>query len=576
MAILDQACSLTPHLTSTGRAALLAAVSLILIGAVATNWPILLLGEVVAVLLAALYLSRTSHLLAIEEGFVGVGVRDAAVGETRGGVAGQPSPVEVEVINLSGLPFHRLVLTPECEQGLEFDPPEIELAGVQPRTKATLTMNVQSAAAGRYVLHGFRLRSEGIAGLVAASDYVPTPLPLKFLPAVVAGRSALPSTTRDAIEVQVMGQHRRRHRGFGSDFRELRDHVVGDPFRNISWKATARTGKLMVREFEDEVVANAYVLLDISSTMRGGMPPRTKLAHTIELITELASLMARNQDQLGLITFDEVVYGHIRSGNARRQFKEMVDHLVGLTSIADPDLTELTDDEVLAQLVRYLMVQERLDFRRQSHHGAEYFGEEQYDVELLEYWLGRELPREQERIGDRCLTAGVVRSGDLSSIRRFCQLRGVNVPFRLEARFGAKEMGVVRALERFLEESKESNLLLLITDLCGLVQTSEIQSALRVVLSRKHRVVVAMPYTPEYLEEAPQLTSESGYDRAKALFEVFCLAERRERARIKRAITTLGIPVVPIGPGATLSPLLRVAASGARGQKRRGRARARG
>ena len=564
---------MTPHLTSTGRAALLAAVSLILIGAVATNWLILLLGEVIAVLLAAIYLSRTSHLLAIEEGFVGVGVRDAAVGETRGGVAGQPSAIEVEVINLSGLLFHRLVLTPECEQGLEFDPAEVELLGVQPRQKATLTMNVQSAAAGRYVLHGFRLRSEGVAGLVAASDYLPTPLPLKFLPAVAAGRTGLPSTTRDAIDVQVMGQHRRRQRGFGSDFRELRDHVVGDPFRNISWKATARTGKLMVREFEDEVVANAYVLLDISSTMRGGVPPRTKLAHSIELITELASLMARNQDQLGLITFDEVVYGHIRSGNARRQFKEMVDHLVGLTSIADPELTELTDDEVISQLVRYLMVQERLDFRRQQPHlGADFPGEEQYDVELLEYWLGRELPREHERIGDRCLTAGVLHSGDLSAIRRFCQLRGVNVPFRLEARFGAKEKGVVRALERFLEESKESNLLLLLTDLCGLVQTNEIQSALRVVLSRKHRVVVAMPYTPEYLEDEPQLASTAGYDRTKALFEVFCLAERRERARIKRAISTLGIPVVPIGPEATLGTLLRVAGSGGRSQ---GRTRAR-
>ena len=554
----------------------MAAVSLILIGAVATNWPILVLGEVLAVLLAAIYLGRTAHLLAVEEGFVGVGVRDAAVGETRGGVAGQPRPVEIEVINLSGLPFHRLVLTPEAELGLEFDPPEIDLTGIQPRQKATLTVNVQSSAAGRYVLHGFRLRSEGMAGLVAASDYLPTPLPLKFLPAVVAGRSGLPSTARDAIDTQVIGQHRRRRRGFGSDFRELRDHVVGDPFRNISWKATARTGKLMVREFEDEVVANAYVLLDVSSTMRGGVPPRTKLAHAIELTTEFASLLAKNQDQLGLITFDEVVYGHIRSGNARRQFKEVVDHLVGLGSIMDPDFTELTDDEVLAQLVRYLMVQERLDFRLQ-HPASEsdYLGAEQYDVELLEYWLGRELPREQERIGDRCLSAGVVRSGDLSAIRRFCQLRGVNVPFRLEARFGAKEMGVVRALERFLEESKESNLLILITDLCGLVQTGEIQSALKVVLSRKHRVVVAMPYTPEYLETELELSAEQGYERTKALFEVFCLAERRERARIARAISTLGIPVVPIGPGATLDTLLRVAASGARGQSRRGRALAR-
>ncbi len=553
---------MTPHLTVTGRAALLAAVSLILIGAVATNWPVLLLGEVLAVTLAAIYLHQTAFLLAIEEGFVGLGIKDLSAGETRGGVAGKPKSFQLEVINLSGLRFNRLVLEPEADQGLEFDPMPVEIRGLLPGHKAVLTITVTSRAAGRRLIHGFRLRGEGFSGLVATTDYVPTPLPIKALPAVAAGRNTLPSSTRDAIEVQMMGLHRRRQRGFGSDFRELRDHVVGDPFRNISWKATARTGKLMVREFEDEVVANSYVLLDVSTTMRGGIRPRTKLAHAVELTTEFVSLMARNQDQIGLITFDEVVYGNIRSGNARKLFREIVDHLVGLDSIVDGDFTEVDDDEVIARLVRYLMVQERLDFRRQRDLNSVLDESDNFDVELLEYWLGRELAREEKRIGDRCLSAGVINARELSTIRKFCQVRGVDVPFRLEARFGAKELGMVRALERFMEDTRESNLVLLITDLCGLVRTQGILSALKVVLSRKHRVVVAMPYTPEYVaEETDDDDDERGaeYARQRALFEVFSLAERRERTRIARSIGSLAIPVIPIGPDDTLDSLLKQA-----------------
>lgn len=538
---------------------LLAAVSLILIGAVATNWPVLLLGEVLAVTLAAIYLHQTAFLLAIEEGFVGLGIKDLSAGETRGGVAGKPQTFQLEVINLSGLRFHRLVLQPEADQGLEFDPAPVEIRGLLPGHKAVLTLTITSRAAGRRLIHGFRLRGEGFSGLVATSDYVPTPLPIKALPAVAAARNSLPSSTRDAIEVQMMGLHRRRQRGFGSDFRELRDHVVGDPFRNISWKATARTGKLMVREFEDEVVANSFVLLDVSTTMRGGIRPRTKLAHAVELTTEFVSLMARNQDQIGLITFDEVVYGNIRSGNARKLFREIVDHLVGLDSIVDGDFTEVDDDEVVARLVRYLMVQERLDFRRQRDLTSLLDESENFDVELLEYWLGRELAREEERIGDRCLTAGVINARELSTIRKFCQVRGVDVPFRLEARFGAKEVGMVRALERFMEDTREPNLVLLITDLCGLVRTQGILSALRVVLARKHRVVVAMPYTPEYI--APERSDDRGpeYVRQGALFEVFSLAERRERSRIARGISSLAIPVIPIGPEDSLDTLLKQA-----------------
>ena len=44
--------------------------------------------------------------------------------------------------------------------------------------------------------------------------------------------------------------------------------------------------------------------------------------------------------------------------------RRLLHHLVGLNSIVDPDLTEFDEDEAEALVADYLLVQERLDFRK--------------------------------------------------------------------------------------------------------------------------------------------------------------------------------------------------------------------
>ncbi|WP_233188024.1 DUF58 domain-containing protein [Actinomyces qiguomingii] len=46
-------------------------------------------------------------------------------------------------------------------------------------------------------------------------------------------------------------------------FHALRDYVPGDDRRNVHWRTTARTGRLMVRQFEETHRANLLVLLDV-------------------------------------------------------------------------------------------------------------------------------------------------------------------------------------------------------------------------------------------------------------------------------------------------------------------------
>lgn len=52
----------------------------------------------------------------------------------------------------------------------------------------------------------------------------------------------------------------------GSDhFHSLREYVVGDPIKSVHWKASAKSGSLMVRRMVDTTIPWALVVLDVNS-----------------------------------------------------------------------------------------------------------------------------------------------------------------------------------------------------------------------------------------------------------------------------------------------------------------------
>ncbi len=54
-------------------------------------------------------------------------------------------------------------------------------------------------------------------------------------------------------------------RGDGTEIREIRDIAPGDSFRKIAWKASARRGRLMVREMEVDERDVIWVVVDVAA-----------------------------------------------------------------------------------------------------------------------------------------------------------------------------------------------------------------------------------------------------------------------------------------------------------------------
>ncbi len=84
-------------------------------------------------------------------------------------------------------------------------------------------------------------------------------------------------TTRLSPQVALgmstqLGIHRLSRAGDGSELHEIRDYHPGDSYRKMLWSATARTGKLIVRDFAAEVNIPVVFVLNTSWFLRFGSP----------------------------------------------------------------------------------------------------------------------------------------------------------------------------------------------------------------------------------------------------------------------------------------------------------------
>ncbi|MGJ8650102.1 MAG: DUF58 domain-containing protein [Opitutaceae bacterium] len=64
---------------------------------------------------------------------------------------------------------------------------------------------------------------------------------------------------------RILSGNSKRNAGLGSDLLNLRPYAPGDPPRLVHWKATARLGKLMIRQLAQEGEGGYHLILDTDS-----------------------------------------------------------------------------------------------------------------------------------------------------------------------------------------------------------------------------------------------------------------------------------------------------------------------
>jgi len=147
-------------------------------------------------------------------------------------------------------------------------------------------------------------------------------------PAALARVKNLSLVARSVVEGFITGLHSSPYKGFSVEFAEHRKYTPGDNPRHLDWRVLGRTDRLYIKQYEEETNLRAQILLDSSASMAYGEPPSiTKLQYASYLTAVLAYLMMRQQDAVGMTTFDTQVRLDLPARSSPRHFDEMMSHL---------------------------------------------------------------------------------------------------------------------------------------------------------------------------------------------------------------------------------------------------------
>ena len=137
------------------------------------------------------------------------------------------------------------------------------LATLAPGERLTLRVAFTPPRRGRIEFSGLTLGKPDPLGLVNGLARLPLPARLIALPKRYRlPRIALPGRRR----FQPGGVSLAASVGDSEEFLALRDYRPGDPLQRVHWKSYARTGKPVVKEYQDEFFERHALVLDTGSS----------------------------------------------------------------------------------------------------------------------------------------------------------------------------------------------------------------------------------------------------------------------------------------------------------------------
>jgi uncharacterized protein (DUF58 family) len=211
-----------------------------------------------------------------------------------------------------------------------------------------------------------RARGETPLGAVALRVRSPLGLTVRTLRFRLADRIVVAPSLAGVRRFRWLALHERlavagirdaRRRGEGRSFARLRDYVPGDDPRHIDWKATARRGHPITREFTIEQSQTVYLLVDAgrSMTQLAGAFPRFEYALSSALV--LADVAVHAGDLVGLLAFDDQLRALVPAQRGSGALQAIRTALVPLApTMVEPDYAAAFRALALRQRKRALLV----------------------------------------------------------------------------------------------------------------------------------------------------------------------------------------------------------------------------
>ncbi len=109
-----------------------------------------------------------------------------------------------------------------------------------------------------------------------------------------------------------------------AEFERIKEYVAGDDRRTVNWKATARRGRMMVNQYQDERAQQVFALIDTGRVMKMPFDGLSLLDYAINASLVISSIAMRKEDRAGLITFSNKVHDNLSASKQRGQMQKIL------------------------------------------------------------------------------------------------------------------------------------------------------------------------------------------------------------------------------------------------------------
>lgn len=127
--------------------------------------------------------------------------------------------------------------------------------------------------------------------------------------------------------LEELGVKRIRKIGASLEFERIKEYTTGDEYRFINWKASGKTRKLMVNQYEDEKSQPIYSFIDTGRSMRMPFREMTLLDYAINATLVLSNVTIHKSDKAGMLTFSKKIDNHVVADKRNHQMNLISERL---------------------------------------------------------------------------------------------------------------------------------------------------------------------------------------------------------------------------------------------------------
>lgn len=149
--------------------------------------------------------------------------------------------------------------------------------------------------------------------------------------------------------LNLVGVRRVRRVGQDNEFERLRDYALGDNYKHIDWRSTARRRKLTVKDFQQNQSQRLMFLVDCGRMMTNEAQGLSLLDHSLNATLMLSYVALSRGDAVGLVCFSDEVHSYVPPRGGLNQ----MNHLLHASFNRFPRLVESRYDRAFLYLASH-------------------------------------------------------------------------------------------------------------------------------------------------------------------------------------------------------------------------------